>query len=119
MKKQKQIQQALDALGWSHRVFAEIVYEELYEDEHGSSIDTDHHVIKKLAENIKKQLQRSSTSNELLNRYIRTLEDHPDYQALNLGNISMRYLEHDCFSAELTEQLTSLSIELDTQEFNT
>ena len=115
MKKQKQIQQALDALGWSHRIFAEIVYEELYEDEHGSSIDTDRHVNKKLAEIIKNQLQRSSTSNELLNRYIRTLEDHPDYQAFNLGNISMRYLDHDCISAELTEQLTNFSIELDSQ----
>ncbi|GEK12926.1 translation elongation factor Ts [Aliivibrio fischeri] len=115
MKKQKQIQQILNALGWSHATFADIVFEELYADELGSSNNTDKDAIRKLAASIKKQLQRSSTADELLNKYLRILSEHPDYQALNLDMILMKYVDHSCLSTSLTMQLTNLSKELDSQ----
>lgn len=115
MKKQKQIQQALDALGWSHATFADIVFEELYADELGSSNNTDKDAIRKLAASIKKQLQRESTADELLNKYLRILSEHPDYQALNLGSILMKYVDHSCLNTDLTTQLANISKELDLQ----
>ncbi|MGF1727823.1 elongation factor Ts [Photobacterium nomapromontoriensis] len=112
-KKQHQIQQALNALGWSHKVFAEIVYEELYGDEYGGSLETDTEVIRKLAANIKKQLQRPSTPEELLDRYLNTLSEHPDYQSLNLGKIIPQYVAHTCLHDEIINELKAISCALD------
>ncbi|GHA48021.1 elongation factor Ts [Photobacterium aphoticum] len=109
--KQQQIQKALDTLGWSHRQFADVIYEELNDNDDFQ--ETDKNDIRKLAQNIKKQLQRSSTPEELLNRYLKTLSEHPDYQALKLDSILPRHVPHSCISDELAIQLTQLSYELD------
>ncbi|ROV57547.1 elongation factor Ts [Vibrio ponticus] len=110
-KKQKQIQNALDALGWSHRQFADVLYEEL--NDNNDFKETDKDDIRKLGQNIKKQLQRDSTPEERLNQYLQILSEHPDYQALNLGNILPTYVPHRGIDEGLALQLTQLSSELD------
>ncbi|WP_114765372.1 elongation factor Ts [Vibrio rhodolitus] len=110
-KKQKQIQNALDALGWSHRQFADVLYEELNDNNDFKATDKDD--IRKLGQNIKKQLQRDSTPEERLNQYLQILSEHPDYQALNLGNILPTYVPHRGIDEGLALQLTQLSSELD------
>lgn len=110
-QKQKQIQNALDALGWSHRQFADVLYEEL--NDNNDFKETDKDDIRKLGQNIKKQLQRDSTPEERLNQYLQILSEHPDYQALNLGSILPTYVPHRGIDEGLALQLTQLSSELD------
>ncbi|CAH7392742.1 hypothetical protein [Vibrio crassostreae] len=110
-QKQKQIQNTLDALGWSHHRFADVLYEELNDNDDFK--ETDKENIRKLGQNIKKQLKRDSTPEERLNKYLQVLFEHPDYQALNLGNILPRYIDHNCISGMLADQLALLSSELD------
>ncbi|SON49926.1 elongation factor Ts [Vibrio tapetis] len=112
-KKQKQIQQALDALGWSHLTFADVLYDELYADENDDFKDTDKDEIRKLAQNLKKQLQRESTSEKRLDIYLRVLFEHPAYQALNLDSVLPKHVAHSCLSDELSQRLTQLSSNLD------
>ncbi|TFH93607.1 elongation factor Ts [Vibrio ouci] len=111
---QKQIQRALDALGWSHNQLASVLYEELNDNDDFRETDKDD--IRKLGQNIKKQLQRESTPDERLKQYLRILSEHPDYQALKLGTVLPQYVEHECINSDLTVQLTELSAELD--QFN-
>ncbi|WP_394125800.1 elongation factor Ts [Vibrio hepatarius] len=113
-QKQKQIQQALDALGWSHNQLASVLYEELHDNDDFRETDKDD--IRKLGQNIKKQLQRESTPDERLKQYLRILSEHPDYQALKLGTLLPQYVEHECISGDLTVQLAKFSEELD--QFN-
>lgn len=110
-QKQKQIQNALDALGWSHRQFADVLYDELNDNDDFKETDKDD--IRKLGQNIKKQLQRDSTPEERLNQYLHILSEHPDYQALDLGNILPAYVPHRSIDEGLALQLTQLSSELD------
>ena len=110
-QKQKQIQKALDALGWSHSQFASVLYDELNPNDDFKETDKDD--IRKLGQNIKKQLQRESTPDERLKQYLLILSEHPDYQALKLGTMLPKYVEHECINNDLTDQLTELSAELD------
>lgn len=110
-QKQKQIQNALDALGWSHHRFADVLYDELNDNDDFKETDKDD--IRKLGQNIKKQLQRDSTPEERLNQYLQILSKHPDYQALGLGYILPTYLPHRSIDEGLALQLTQLSSELD------
>lgn len=110
-QKQKQIQNALDALGWSHRQFADVLYDELNDNDDFKETDKDD--IRKLGQNIKKQLQRDSTPEERLNQYLHILSEHPDYQALDLGYILPTYVPHLSIDEGLALQLTQLSSELD------
>ncbi|MEZ9330614.1 elongation factor Ts [Vibrio breoganii] len=111
--KQKQIQAALNALGWSHSDFADVLYEEL--NENSDFRETDKSEIRKLAQNLKKQLQRPSTSDAMLDKYLRILSEHPDYVALNLGTIMPQFVEHACLDEQLKNQLSALSIALDSK----
>ncbi|MEZ9652792.1 elongation factor Ts [Vibrio lentus] len=113
-QKQKQIQKALDALGWSHSQLASVLYDELNASDDFKETDKDY--IRKLGQNIKKQLQRESTPDERLKQYLLILSEHPDYQALKLGTVLPKYVEHECINCDLTDQLTELSAELD--QFN-
>ncbi|WP_063345811.1 hypothetical protein [Vibrio jasicida] len=112
--KQQQIQNALNTLGWSHAKFADVLYEELYGSDDFK--ETDHQEINKLAQKLKKQLQRSSTNEAILDRYLRTLSEHPDYQALNLGMIQPQYVPHYCLDENMMAQLREVSIELDEEQ---
>ena len=110
-QKQKQIQHTLDALGWSHHQFASVLYDELNNNDDFKETDKDE--IRKLGQNIKKQLKRESTPEERLKQYLKILAEHPDYQALKLGMVVPKYVEHDCINNALANQLTELSAELD------
>lgn len=110
-QKQKQIQQALDALGWSHHQFASVLYDELNNNDDFKETDKDD--IRKLGQNIKKQLQRDSTSDDRLKQYLQILSEHPDYQALNLGTVLPKHINHGCLPSGLSEQLAQLSSNLD------
>ena len=112
-QKRKQIQQALNALGWSHQTFADVFYDELNECENGDFRDIDRDQIRKLGQNIKKQLQRDTTAEERLDLYLRILSEHPDYQALKLGTVLPHFVDHKCINNELAEQLNQLSSDLD------
>ncbi|MGF1765698.1 elongation factor Ts [Aliivibrio kagoshimensis] len=110
-QKQQQIQQALDALSWSHNQLANLLYDELNDNDDFKETDKDD--IRKLGQNIKKQLQRATTNEARLDQYLRILSEHPDYQALNLGLILPHYVPHRSINEELALQLTQLSSKLD------
>jgi len=104
--KQKQIKELLQKLNLSINNFAELVYEALYGDD-------DKKEEKKLAENIKKQLQRKTTKEEVLDSYLDILAEQPSYEGLNLDKVRSKYVNHSCLSDEVTISLTALSSELD------
>lgn len=104
--KQKQIKELLKKLNLSINKFAGLVYEELYGD-------FDEVGEQKLAEKIKKQLQRETTKEEVLDLYLDILADQPSYQALNLDKVRSQYVSHSCLNDEVTMSLTELSCELD------
>lgn len=104
--KQKQIKALLQKLNLSINTFAGLVYEALYDDDNKEAEQ-------KLAENIKKQLQRKTTKEEVLDSYLDILTDQPSYQALNLDKVRSQYVSHHCLSHDITMSLTALSGELD------
>lgn len=112
--KRQQIKNALNALGWSHARFADVLYEELYDNDDFK--DTDRYEINRLKERIKKQLQRSTTNEEVLEQYLRILSAHPDFQALNLGVIQQRYVPHRCLDEITMAKLREVSLELDEEQ---
>lgn len=104
--KQKQIKELLQKLNLSINKFAGLVYEALYDD-------FDEEAEQKLAENIKKQLQRKTTKEEVLDSYLDILADLPSYQSLNLDKVRSQYVSHRCLNDDITIGLTELSGELD------
>ncbi|MCF1428587.1 MAG: hypothetical protein LPD71_09170 [Shewanella sp.] len=108
-RKQQQIKEILARMQMSIQTFAGLVYEELRgDDDKGAEA--------KLAANIKKQLQRSTTSESLLDQYLEILSVQPGFEALELGHIKLRYVVHECLSDELTQAMVALSDELDERE---
>jgi len=71
---------------------------------------TDKEELGKLTTNIKKQLQRDSTS---LNLYLRIITEHPNNKGLKLGTIVPKFVEHNCLSEELNEAIRGISLALD------
>ncbi|WP_318479420.1 elongation factor Ts [Photobacterium leiognathi] len=116
MTKQQQIQSILSALGWSLTTFADVVYEARYSDENGDIYGVNNDEIQKLAEKIKKQLQRPTTQQELLDSYLSVLCEHPEYQALQLDHTRLNHLHHDNLPYELEELLSQISAALDNNE---
>jgi hypothetical protein len=104
--KQKQIKELLQKLNLSINNFAGLVYETLYDDD-------DKEAEQKLAENIKKQLQRKTTKEEVLDSYLEILAEQPSYQALNLDKVRSQYVSHHCLTDDITIGLTEISSELD------
>ena len=104
--KQKQIKALLQKLNLSINNFAGLVYEARYDD-------NDEEAEQKLAEKIKKQLQRKTTKEEVLDSYLGILADLPSYQALNLDNVRSQYVSHSCLNDDVTMSLAELSSELD------
>ncbi|WP_351077887.1 hypothetical protein [Shewanella sp. CAL98-MNA-CIBAN-0140] len=104
--KQKQIKELLQKLNLSINNFAGLVYEALYDDNNDEAE-------KKLAENIKKQLQRKTTKEEVLDSYLDILVELPSYQGLNLDKVRSQYVGHSCLNDDITMSLRSLSAELD------
>lgn len=108
VQKQKYIKEILSKMQLSIPKFAGLVYEALYED-------FDEEAEHKLAETIKKQLTRNTTSEATLDQYLKILTELPSYEALKLGYIKSRYVPHSCLSDEMTEVMRQISAELDAQ----
>ncbi|MGS0675506.1 hypothetical protein [Shewanella sp. 125m-1] len=104
--KQKQIKALLQKLNLSINNFAGLVYEARFDD-------NDEEAELKLAANIKKQLQRKTTKEEVLDSYLDILADQPSYQSLNLDKVRSQYVNHSCLNDDITMSLTELSSELD------
>jgi hypothetical protein len=104
--KQKQIKELLQKLNLSINNFAGLVYEALYGDNNDEAE-------KMLAENIKKQLQRKTTKEEVLDSYLDILVELPSYQGLNLDKVRSQYVNHSCLNDDITMSITALSGELD------
>ncbi|WP_129123955.1 elongation factor Ts [Veronia nyctiphanis] len=109
MRKQKEIKKALAQLGWSNTTLADLVHEEKYNGE----IEATREELKKQSEAIKKHLQRKTTSEDLLEFYLRVIHQHPDYQNLGLDTVLPSYVDHECLGLELSMKLKDLSNDID------
>lgn len=111
-QKQKQIRYILEALGWSQKQLADVLFEELYVDEHEDICDSPD-AVDKFRQLLKKQLQRESTPENRLEQYIEILSEHPEFKKLKLDMIFPKYVAHQCLSADLHAELTAFSRRLD------
>jgi hypothetical protein len=117
-QKQKQIRTMLDALGWSHKQLADVLYEELQCSEYEDMEDASPEELRKFREALKKQLQRGSTPESRLEQYVKVISDHPDFVALNLDAVTPRYIRHQNLSGELQDELAEISNWLDDEHIN-
>ncbi|MBY0419572.1 MAG: hypothetical protein K2W88_16090 [Pararheinheimera sp.] len=77
---QEKIKQALDRMGWSQRRFAKVLFYEMTDDE----LDDSEYAIEKFYQNVKKYLQRPTTSIELLESYFVILTKQTEYKKAHL-----------------------------------
>ncbi len=112
VQKQKQIRTFLESLGWSINQLSDVLYEELYCDEHDDVYDTPNN----FQEMVKKQLQRPTTPESRLDEYIKIISQHPDFIALNLDIIVPKHVEHPCMSDDMFTELKNISNWLDEDE---
>ncbi len=114
-QKQKQIRTMLDALGWSHKQLADVLYEELQCSEYEDIEDVSPQEIRKFRETLKKQLQRESTPESRLEQYVKVISEHPDFVALGLGVVVPKYVGHTCLNQCLLDGLSEISNTLDNE----
>lgn len=114
-QKQKQIRTMLDALGWSHKQLADVLYEELYCSEYEELHDVDPEAVSKFQQTLKKQLQRPSTPEDRLERYVKIVSEHPEFIALGLGVVVPKYVGHTCLNQCLLDGLSEISNTLDNE----
>ncbi|EJE8512678.1 elongation factor Ts [Vibrio parahaemolyticus] len=115
-QKQKQIRTMLDALGWSHKQLADVLYEELQCSEYEDIEDASPQEIRKFREVLKKQLQRESTPESRLEQYVKIISEHPDFVALGLDVVVPKYVNHSCLSDDSLAGLAEISSWLDDRE---
>ncbi|QIA65003.1 elongation factor Ts [Vibrio astriarenae] len=115
-QKQKQIRFMLDALGWSHKQLADVLYEELKCSEHEELEDVSPEEIHKFKEALKKHLQRDSTPESRLEQYIKIISEHPDFVALRLDVVVPKYVSHRCLNDGSFAGLADISSWLDERE---
>lgn len=115
-QKQKQIRTMLDALRWSHKQLADVLYEELQCSEHEDIEDVSPQEIRKFRETLKKQLQRESTPESRLEQYVKVISEHPDFVALGLDVVVPKYVNHSCLSDDSLVELAEISSWLDDRE---
>ncbi|EJG1691995.1 elongation factor Ts [Vibrio parahaemolyticus] len=112
-QKQKQIRTMLDALGWSHKQLADVLYEELQCSEYEDIEDASPEEIRKFRESLKKQLQRDSTPESRLEQYVKIISEHPDFVALGLDVVVPKYVNHRCLNEDSLVGLAEISSWLD------
>ncbi|PSH12762.1 elongation factor Ts [Yersinia pseudotuberculosis] len=117
-QKQKQIRLIMDALNWSYTQLADIVYEELYCSEHEDFYDTDKDELAKFCATLKKQISRSYKNEERLFQYLRIIEAHPAYQALNYNMVLPKYVKHQCLDNDFINEIANISSWLDDGQSN-
>ncbi|QMV16232.1 elongation factor Ts [Vibrio spartinae] len=115
-QKQKQIRTMLDALGWSHKQLADMLYEELQCPEYEDIDSIPPEEKRKFREMIKKQLQRKSTPESRLEQYVKVISEHPDFIALGLDVVLPKYINHRCLSDNSLAELTDISSWLDDEQ---
>lgn len=115
-QKQKQIRTMLDALGWSHKQLADVLYEELQCSEYEDIDDTSPQEVRKFRETLKKQLQRESTPESRLEQYVKIISEHPDFVALGLDVVVPKYVNHRCLNEDSLVGLAEISSWLDDRE---
>lgn len=72
---QSEIRKDLKSLGWSVRIFADVIFEEVYGDDGAEDMSV-------FYEKIKKHLSRKTTPPEKLIKYVDILRRHPDYKSV-------------------------------------
>lgn len=115
-QKQKQIRTMFDALGWSHKQLADVLYEELQCSEYEDIEDASPDEIRKFREALKKHLQRDSTPASRLEQYVKVISEHPDFVALGLNVVVPKYVNHSCLSDDSLTELAEISSWLDDRE---
>ncbi|ELA7388322.1 elongation factor Ts [Vibrio alginolyticus] len=115
-QKQNQIRTMLDALGWSHKQLADVLYEELQCSEYEDIEDASPDEIRKFREALKKHLQRESTPESRLEQYVKVISEHPDFVALGLDVVVPKYVNHSCLSDVSLAELAEISSWLDDRE---
>ncbi|MBE3654742.1 elongation factor Ts [Vibrio navarrensis] len=115
-QKQKQIRTMMDALGWSHKQLADVLYEELQCSEYEDIEDASPDEIRKFREALKKHLQRESTPESRLEQYVKVISEHPDFVALGLDVVVPKYITHSCLSDDSLTELAEISSWLDDRE---
>ncbi|WP_343352398.1 elongation factor Ts [Vibrio parahaemolyticus] len=115
-QKQKQIRTMLDALGWSHKQLADVLYEELQCSEYEDIEDVSPQESRKFREALKKQLQRESTPESRLEQYVKIISEHPDFVALGLDVVVPKYVSHRCLNEDSLAGLAEISSWLDDRE---
>ncbi|ELA9194921.1 TPA: elongation factor Ts [Vibrio parahaemolyticus] len=115
-QKQKQIRTMLDALGWSHKQLADVLYEELQCSEYEDIEDASPDEIRKFREALKKHLQRESTPESRLEQYVKIISEHPDFVALGLDVVVPKYVNHRCLNEDSLTGLAEISSWLDDRE---
>lgn len=78
---QAQIISMQKQLGWTQARLAEVIYCEMNDE---GDVEDEVAAIKKSTEALKKQLKRTSTPVELLQRYVYIISNHDDFQRANL-----------------------------------
>ncbi|NOI53868.1 elongation factor Ts [Vibrio crassostreae] len=112
-QKQQQIRTMLDALGWSHKQLADVLYEELQCSEFENLENASPEEIRKFREALKKQLQRDSTPESRLEQYVKIISEHPDFVALGLDVVVPKYVNHRCLNDDSLAELADISSWLD------
>ncbi|EGQ8244427.1 elongation factor Ts [Vibrio parahaemolyticus] len=115
-QKQKQIRTMLDALGWSHKQLADVLYEELQCSEFEDLENASPEEIRKFREALKKHLQRDSTPESRLEQYVKVISEHPDFVALGLDVVVPKYVNHRCLDEDSLAGLAEISSWLDDRE---
>ncbi|MHA2829018.1 elongation factor Ts [Vibrio harveyi] len=115
-QKQQQIRTMLDALGWSHKQLADVLYEELQCSEFEDLENASPEEIRKFREALKKQLQRDSTPESRLEQYVKIISEHPDFVALGLDVVVPKYVNHRCLNDYSIAELAGISSWLDERE---
>lgn len=107
-QKQQQIRTMLDALGWSHKQLADVLYEELQCSEFEDLENVSPEEIRKFREALKKQLQRDSTPESRLEQYVKIISEHPDFVALGLDVVVPKYVNHRCLNYDSLAELADI-----------
>ncbi len=101
---QKLIRNYQAKLNWTLNDLANALYVELHDDD-------DLNKQAKFRETLKKQLQRSSTPNEKLKRYLQIIEQVPDFKRLNL--VANKHIDTESvLSKKASSRLQKISIKL-------
>ncbi|WP_187984838.1 elongation factor Ts [Vibrio metschnikovii] len=108
-QKQKQIKTMLNALGWSHKQLADVLYEELQCSEYEDIEEVSPEEMRKFRETLKKQLQRASTPESRLEQYVKVISEHPDFVALGLDVVVPKYVNHSCLNEDSLAGLAEIS----------